>query len=94
MDNRLYVGNLSYDSSAEAIRTAFAEHGTVTEVHVVKDRESGRSRGFCFVTMSTEAEAATAMGQLNGTELEGRTLRVDKAQERRSRGGHDQRDGR
>lgn len=88
MDNRLYVGNLSFDSTAEALRTAFAEHGTVTEVHVVTDRESGRSRGFGFVTMSTEAEAATAMERLNGADLEGRALRVDKAQQRRRAGGH------
>ena len=93
MNNRLYVGNLSFDSTSESIRTAFSAFGEVTDVHVVTDRDSGRSRGFGFVTMSTDAEAAEAMAKLNGQELDGRALRVDKAQERRNRGGggHDRR---
>ena len=88
MNKRLYVGNLSFDSTSDSIRTAFAEHGEVTDVHLVTDRDSGRSRGFGFVTMGTEAEVATAMEKLNGQELDGRALRIDEAQERRPRGGN------
>ena len=87
MGNRLYVGNLSYDSTAESVRTAFAAFGEVTEVHIVTDRESGRSRGFGFVTMGSDSQAANAMAELNGQELDGRPLRIDEAHERRPRGG-------
>ena len=86
MNNRLYVGNLSYDVTTEALQACFAEFGTVTDTHVVKDRETGRARGFAFVTMNTDAEATQAVAQLNNAMFEGRALRVNVAEER-SRGG-------
>lgn len=85
--NRLYVGNLSFHAQSDAIRDAFSKHGTVTDVHVVMDRESGQSRGFGFVTMSTADEATSAIAALNGAMLDGRPLKVNEAQERTPRGG-------
>ena len=87
MGNRLYVGNLSYQSNSDSIRAAFAEHGEVTDVHVVTDRDSGQPRGFAFVTMGSAAEAATAIAKMNGAMLDGRALRVNEAEERGARGG-------
>lgn len=88
MNNRLYVGNLSYDATTDALRACFAEYGDVSETHVVKDRETGRARGFAFVTMTTDADAAHAVAQLNGAMFEGRPLRVNVAEERPpARGG-------
>ena len=82
MGNRLYVGNLSFQSSAESVRAAFAAFGSVTDVHLVTDRESGQSRGFAFVTMSSAQEAQAAIGAMNGANLDGRALRVNEAEER------------
>jgi RNA recognition motif-containing protein len=87
MGNRLYVGNLSFQSNSDSIRTTFAAFGSVTDVHVVMDRESGQSRGFAFVTMGSAQEAAKAIAQMNGATLDGRELRVNEAEERPSRGG-------
>ncbi len=87
MGNRLYVGNLSYESTAEGLRQAFAEFGEVTDAHVVMDRESGRSRGFGFITMATAQDAQKAMEKMNGAVVDGRPLRVNEAEERPSRGG-------
>lgn len=86
MQNRLYVGNLSYDVTTEALRACFAEYGEVTETHVVTDRETGRARGFAFVTMATDADAAHAIARLNNAVFEGRPLRVNVAEDRSSRG--------
>ncbi len=86
MNNRLYVGNLSYDVNADSLRSTFAEFGEVTDTHVVMDRESGRARGFAFVTMNTPAEAEKAITGLNGAMLDGRALRVNVAEERGARG--------
>jgi RNA recognition motif-containing protein len=69
------------------VRDAFAACGEVTDVHIVQDRESGQSRGFAFVTMGSPAEAAKAISSLDGTNLAGRSLRVNEAEERQSRGG-------
>jgi cold-inducible RNA-binding protein len=93
MNNRLYVGNLSYDVTTEALHAAFAECGNVTETHVVTDRETRRPRGFAFVTMTTEAEANHAIAQLNNAMFEGRPLRVNIAEERPARGGGGNRGG-
>lgn len=94
MNNRLYVGNLSYDMSTDSLRDCFSEFGVVTDTHVVKDRETGRARGFAFVTMTTEEEANHAVGQLNGAMLEGRPMRVNLAEARApSRGGQGPRSG-
>jgi RNA recognition motif-containing protein len=87
MNNRLYVGNLSYDVTTEGLRGFFAECGAVEDVHVVTDRETGRARGFAFVTMGTDAEANYAITQLNGAMLEGRPLRINIAEARSDRGG-------
>lgn len=87
MGNRLYVGNLSYESTAESLRQSFSEFGEVTDAHVVMDRESGRSRGFGFVTMGSAQEAQKAMEKMNGAMVDGRPLRVNEAEERPNRGG-------
>jgi cold-inducible RNA-binding protein len=87
MNNRLYVGNLSYSTTKDALQTCFSECGVVVEAHLPMDRESGRPRGFAFVTMGTDAEAAKAIEQLNGMIFEGRPLRVNLAEERGARGG-------
>ena len=87
MGNRLYVGNLSFETSGESVRAAFAAAGTVDDVYVVTDRVTGRSRGFAFVTMSTEAEAQEAIKTLNGAMLDGRPLRVNEAEDRPRGGG-------
>ena len=87
MSTRLYVGNLSFNATADTVRDAFQEFGTVTDVHLVSDRETGRSRGFAFVTMSTVEEGAKAMQAMDGQNLDGRPLRVNEAEERQQRGG-------
>jgi RNA recognition motif-containing protein len=85
--NRLYVGNLSFNTSRESIESLFAAAGQVREVAMPTDRETGQPRGFAFVTMGTAQEANNAISQLNGTMLDGRPLRVNEAQERTDGGG-------
>jgi RNA recognition motif-containing protein len=87
MNTRLYVGNLSFNTNADGVRTAFEQFGTVTDVHLVTDRETGRARGFAFVTMGTPDEAAKAMQSMDGATLDGRPLRVNEAEARQQRGG-------
>src|SRR6516164_4288298 len=87
MGNRLYVGNLSFHTSPETVQAAFAAVGEVREVAMPTDRETGRPRGFAFVTMGNPDLAETAARQLDGTLLDGRPLRVNEAQERSSGGG-------
>lgn len=87
MGKRLYVGNLSYGTTEADLRDLFGQSGTVTETKVVMDRETGRPRGFAFVEMSSDAEASQAIAQLNGRDLDGRTLKVNEAQERSGAGG-------
>src|SRR5262245_41312134 len=87
MNTRLYVGNLSFNTNAEGVRAAFQEFGTVSDVHLVSDRETGRSRGFAFVTMGTPEEAAKAIEGMDGRTLDGRPLRVNEAEQRQQRGG-------
>lgn len=82
MSARLYVGNLSFHVTEEVLRSAFAEAGEVTDAHVVLDRESGRSRGFGFVTMATAELGQAAIEQMNGRDLEGRPIRVNLAEDR------------
>ena len=86
MNTRLYVGNLSFDTSAESVRSAFGELGQVDDVYLVTDRATGRSRGFAFVTMSTPEEAQRAIQEMDGRVLDGRPLRVNEA-EQKPRGG-------
>lgn len=84
---KLYVGNLPFTATDEAVRTLFAQHGTVEKVSLITDRDSGRPRGFGFVEMPN-ADAARAMQALNGTDFDGRALRVNEAQEKSGGGGH------
>jgi len=84
---RVYVGNLPFSATQESLREAFAHLGQVTDVHVVMDRDTGRSRGFAFVTMGNTQEAAAAIQAMNGTNLEGRALRVNEAEEKPQRSG-------
>ena len=82
----IYVGNLSYEVSDKDLTDVFAEYGTVTRVHLPTDRDTGRVRGFAFVEMSTEAEEAKAISELDGAEWMDRTLKVNKAKPRENRG--------
>lgn len=87
MSTRLYVGNLPFSVAPEALREAFAASGEVVDVHIPSDRETGRSRGFGFVTMGNAQGAATAIKAMNGAVLDGRELRVNEAEERPQRSG-------
>jgi RNA recognition motif-containing protein len=87
MGNRLYVGNLSFNTTELELREVFSQCGTVAETKMVMDRETGRPRGFAFVEMGSEQDAKQAIDQLNGRELGGRTLTVNEAQERSAGGG-------
>ena len=84
--NKLYVGNLSFNSSEDDVRDAFSNHGTVTSVNIVMDRETGRPRGFAFVEMEDSA-ANAAIKALNGKEVDGRELSVNEARPREERSG-------
>jgi RNA recognition motif-containing protein len=83
---RLYVGNLPFDATTEQLRTAFSAHGTVHDVSIVSDRETGRPRGFAFVDMDTEG-AQAAIAALDSKDFGGRDLRVNEAREKRNGGG-------
>ena len=87
MGNRLYVGNLSFNTSQQSLEAAFAAVGEVREVAMPTDRETGQPRGFAFVTMGTAQAATAAIAQMNGLMLDGRTIKVNEAQERPPRGG-------
>jgi RNA recognition motif-containing protein len=88
MGTRLYVGNLSYNVTEPELKDVFGENGrNVKEVKVVLDRDTGRPRGFAFVEMTTDAEAAQAIETLNGREVQGRPINVSEARERAPRGG-------
>jgi RNA recognition motif-containing protein len=83
---KLYVGNLSFNTTEDSLRELFAQHGTVESAKLISDRDTGRPRGFGFVEMGN-ADASRAMQALNGKEFEGRALRVNEAQERTGGGG-------
>ena len=87
MGRKLFVGNLSFDTNNTDLEKHFSQVGTCDSVAVITDRESGRSRGFGFVEMSTSSEAQRAISQLNGTDLQGRQLNVSEATERASSNG-------
>jgi len=88
MSKKLFVGSLSWDTNDEGLRNAFGTHGEVSEAVVISDRDTGRSRGFGFVTFEDDEAADKAVAALNGTDLDGRTIRVDVAQaKQRSNGG-------
>ncbi len=86
---KIYVGNLSYATTEDSLRTEFQKHGTVDEVTIVVDRFTGRSRGFAFVTMANSAEANAAIAAINGTELDGRTVSVNEARSKKPEGRGD-----
>jgi len=85
MNTKMYVGNLSYDATDGDLRELFEAHGTVTDVFIVKDRESGRPRGFAFVSMETPEEMNAAIEGLNGEEFLGRALTINEARPREER---------
>jgi cold-inducible RNA-binding protein len=87
MNNKLYVGNLSFDTAEIQLQDLFAQAGTVNDASLVQDRATGQSRGFAFVTMSTDAEAQEAIRRFNGSDLNGRTLNITIARPREERAG-------
>ena len=74
---KIYVGNLNFNTNEDTLRELFGAHGNVDEVAVITDRDTGRSRGFAFVTMNDDGEAKTAIEEVNGNEVDGRTLNVN-----------------
>jgi cold-inducible RNA-binding protein len=89
----IFVGNLSFNATEDAVRSMFAEYGTVDRVGIVIDRDTGRGRGFGFVEMSNDAEAERAISSLNGKELDGRALKINEARPKESGGGYRGRSG-
>ncbi len=87
MNSKLYVGNLSFNTTEDALRSAFEQFGTLTDVHIANDRETGRPRGFGFVTFSTEEESKLAAERMNGVQLDGRALTVNEARPKDDAGG-------
>ena len=85
MEKKLYVGNLAYNTTESALQDAFGRVGSVVKATIIIDRETGRSKGFGFVEMADEAGAAAAVAQLNGTQLDGRAIKVAEAQARQDR---------
>ena len=92
MSTKLFVGNLSFNTTENDLQDAFAAHGTVLEANLMADRSTGRSRGFAFVTMSTPEEAQKAIDAMNGASLDGRALTVNIARPREERPGGGRRD--
>src|SRR5688572_14979847 len=84
---KLYVGNLSYTTTQDTLHEAFSAHGSVDEVAVITDRETGQPRGFAFVSMNNDQEARAAIEALNGAEVDGRTITVNEARPKMERGG-------
>ncbi len=87
MSSKLYVGNLSFSATEQDLEEVFGEIGTVESVNIIEDRDTGRSRGFGFVEMSSQEEAQNAIAELDGKEVEGRNLKVNEAKPRENRGG-------
>ena len=79
MSKKLYVGNLPFSSTEDSLREAFARFGTVESVNIITDRDTGQSKGFGFIELSSKQEAAEAIGKMNSAEMDGRTLKVSEA---------------
>lgn len=90
---KLFVGGLSWNTDDEGLRQAFEKFGEVTEARVITDRDTGRSRGFGFVSFTDDEAASSAMSEMDGTDLDGRTIKVNEAQEKPRRGGGGPRGG-
>ncbi len=87
MGRKLYVGNLPYSASEQSLQDTFSQCGTVDSVNVITDRDTGHSKGFGFVEMSSDSEAQKAIQELNGTEIDGREIKVNEAKPKAPRGG-------
>jgi len=87
MSKKLYVGNLPFSATEQELRDLFSAHGSVDTVNVITDRETGRARGFAFVEMSEESAASDAIRALDGSDMGGRPLRVNEAEDKRGGGG-------
>jgi cold-inducible RNA-binding protein len=87
MAKKLFVGGLSWDTTDDGLRQAFAPYGEISEAKVITDRATGRSRGFGFVTFSEDENAKTAISKMDGTSLDGKTIKVNEAQEKAPRSG-------
>ena len=87
MAKKLFVGGLSWDTKDDGLRQAFVSYGEITEAKVITDRDTGRSRGFGFVTFAQDDDAKTAISKMDGTDLDGKTIKVNEAQEKRPREG-------
>jgi RNA recognition motif-containing protein len=87
MAKKLYVGNLAFQTTSQDLQQLFAQAGTVESANVIEDRDTGQSKGFAFVEMSTDEEAAAAISQFNGKEVAGRALKVNEARPKENRGG-------
>lgn len=86
MEVKLYVGNMTYDTTEEQLRTLFSEAGSVVQVDVIKDRDTGTAKGFAFITMASQSDANKAISMFNGKEVSGRPLTVNTARPREERG--------
>ncbi len=89
MGNKLYVGNLAFSATEDSVNTLFSQHGTVESCQLITDRETGRSKGFGFVQMSTDEEAQKAISSLDGHEVDGRNLKVNEARPKENRSSGD-----
>ena len=87
MGKKLFVGGLSWDTTDDGLRQAFEQFGEMTEAKVITDRESGRSRGFGFISYATDESAASAISAMNGAQLDGRAIKVNEAEDKGPRGG-------
>jgi cold-inducible RNA-binding protein len=87
LEVKLYVGNMTYDTTEDELRSMFAEAGSVVAVDVIKDRDTGTAKGFAFITMASQADAAKAISMFNGKEVSGRPLTVNTAKPREERSG-------
>ena len=82
---QIYVGNMSYDTTQEGLESLFAQYGSVDSVKIITDRETGRAKGFGFITMNDDSSAQSAIAELNGKEFDGRTLKVNEAKPKEDR---------